>query len=87
MSSARDMATLTDVIHKNQRLLGERAEALGVALPTFDHDPVELSRDHQAIAARAAIQDATSELHALVQGPKGILTMSAVRRHRQCSEQ
>ncbi|KAL9583563.1 MAG: hypothetical protein Q9212_002634 [Teloschistes hypoglaucus] len=66
---------LAAIIDTNTKHVDHYLASKGLPSPSFDPDspPVALS-DSQIFASRQAILDATDELHALMQGPVGILT-------------
>ena len=69
------LAELSSIIAANTAKLEEIIASQGLVYPSFEAAlPSELLKDHQAIAARQSILEATDELHALMLGPAGILT-------------
>ena len=70
---------LAAIIATNTQQLDAHFSEKGLPSPSFAPDsPPELLLDSKAVAPRQAILDATDELHALMQGPRDLLTRQSV---------
>lgn len=79
MATSR-IAELASIITENTALVDSYIASNGHPTPTFDADaPPRLLLEAAIAKPRQAILEATDELHALMQGPIGIITGQSVR--------
>ena len=72
---------LASIIASKTALIDTHLTAQGLPSPSFDPDsPPQLLNQGSIAEARRIVLEATDELHALIQGPVGLLTTPAVCR-------
>lgn len=80
MMATSRIAELASIIKENTSLVESYFASNGIPTPTFDTDASPKNLLEAAIAKpRQAILEATDELHALMQGPAGVLAGQSVR--------